>query len=493
MNNVKKSETRFEVNTDGFKTQMSEMPLWRLVQEIVSNGFDEKSITDIVLNINYSPSFDNQINVLIQDNGKGFRNISDVWTLYNPSYKRSNSNQSGRYNLGDKQFFAVARKGHVLSKDDEVSFVKNTRTVSKNDESVNGVEVYGEFDATLFENETVDSIVNELRKVVVRSGKTYTINGVEVQHKKPIKTFKAKLRTPKAENAKAKLVQIIQETNVSLYHKEPDTKPVIMELGVPIQELEQNLDWNIDVGQKVPMTTSRDVVSDKYLQHLYSVVLDNSLELINEENASSNWVNDAMKKCDSESAKTVFEKIYGTDQVMIESSTDFRANERALEHGVVLVKSGTFDSDVMQNLAKDSEVIRYAGKVFETTFADADEVEMTESLWRFAEIVKDVSYDVTGRKIKCEFFSLVGGCDVANYGHNTISWNVGNLGKRFFEKWSKGATEILLHELAHAVDDHSCGQYSHFTNGYIKSLEKVSAIVAMKGMDHWLKKVKVYN
>jgi hypothetical protein len=103
---------------------MSEMPLWRLVQEIVSNGFDEKSITDIVLNINYSPSFDNQINVFIQDNGKGFRNISDVWTLYNPSYKRSNSNQSGRYNLGDKQFFAVARKGHVLSKDDEVSFVK---------------------------------------------------------------------------------------------------------------------------------------------------------------------------------------------------------------------------------------------------------------------------------------------------------------------------------------------------------------------------------
>ena len=493
MNNAKISETRFEVNTDGFKTQMSEMPLWRLVQEIVSNGFDEKSISDIILNINYSPSFDNQINVLIQDNGKGFRNISDVWTLYNPSYKRSNSNQSGRYNLGDKQFFAVARKGYVLSKDDEVSFVKNTRTVSKNDESINGVEVYGEFDATLFENETVDSIVNELRKVVVRSGKTYTINGVEVEHKKPIKTFKAKLRTPKAENAKAKLVQIIQETNVSLYHKEPDTKPVIMELGVPVQELEQNLDWNIDVGQKVPITTSRDVVSDKYLQHLYSVVLDNSLELINEENASSNWVNDAMKKCDSESAKTVFEKIYGTDQVMIESSTDYMVNERALEHGVVLVKSGTFDSDVMQNLAKDSEVIRYAGKVFETTFADADEVEMTESLERFAKIVRNVSYDVTGRNISCEFFSLVDSHIGATYGNNVISWNVGILGKRYFENWSESATGLLLHELAHAIAHIDCGQHGHFNNAYIDSFQKVSGIVAMKGMDHWLKKVKVYN
>ena len=60
-------ERRFEIDTKGFKTQMSEMRLWRLVQEIISNSFDEKPVTEISCDIHENKK--GQVVVEIQYNG----------------------------------------------------------------------------------------------------------------------------------------------------------------------------------------------------------------------------------------------------------------------------------------------------------------------------------------------------------------------------------------------------------------------------------------
>lgn len=479
---------RFKVDTKGFKVQMSEMPLWRLIQEIVSNAFDEKSVKEITCIVNRSLSNDKDINVFVQDNGNGFRDVKDIYTLYKDSYKRVNSRQRGRFNLGDKQFFAVAKTGSVETGTNKVKFYKDTRKVLIDLPKIDGVIVEGIFESS----ESVDAIVTELHNVIVPKGVVYTINDVEVSHVEPIKEFKAVLRTPIASGINQKLVQIKQKTKVVLYEKYgSEAKPVLMELGVPVQELEENINWNIDVRQKVPITSSRDVVSDKYLQTLYAEVLDNSLDLITSENAGSNWVGDAMKNCDESSTRTVLEKVYGTDKMMIESSNDHRANEKAQDAGYVLVKSGTFDKDVMSNISKEQGIIQYAGKVFETTFGDAKPITLTPALDRFAQIVEAVGQDVTKRPVRCEFFSMVDGAEVANCMGVVVSWNVGRLGKRFFEVWSNKASEILIHELAHIIDSSDCGQYSHYKSEFIDALQKIAGRVAEKGIQHWIKPIEV--
>jgi len=88
-------QRRFEIDTEGFKIQMSEMKLWRLIQEIISNSFDEMPVTEISCDIHENKK--NQIIVEITDNGNGFRDEKDIYTLFKDSYKRVNKNQRGRY------------------------------------------------------------------------------------------------------------------------------------------------------------------------------------------------------------------------------------------------------------------------------------------------------------------------------------------------------------------------------------------------------------
>src|SRR3990167_1894571 len=464
---------------------MSEMPLWRLIQEIVSNSFDEISVKNIECMIEQSGK--HSITVNVKDDGDGFRDIKEVYTLYKDSYKRTNSKQRGRFNLGDKQFFAVAKIGSVQTGGYIVKFYDDKRDVEKQENKTNGVIVSGKFDS----DESIDDIIIELKKVIIPSDKHYVLNDEVINYIRPMRTFKSVLRTPIASGVNQKLVQIKQETEVMLYEKNPEEKPLLMELGVPVQELQENINWHIDVRQKVPITTSRDVVTDLYLQTLYAEVVKNTLDLINSDNSGANWINDALKESDETTTREILVKQYGTDKVMIESQTDHRANERALSSGCVLIKGSTLDKDVRTNLIKELEVIKYAGEEFKTTFADAKAVTPTVQMLKFADIVKCVAKDITGRKIECEFFSMPNGSDVANYGGNVISWNVSHLGKNFFNEFSPRAVGILIHELAHAIDSRSCGQYSHLKMEYINSFEIVAGKIGMKGINYWIDLIEV--
>jgi len=111
---------RFEIDDVGFRTQMSEVPLWRLTQEIISNSFDEKSVTEITCIVTKSAG--KVLDITIEDNGTGFLNTKDIFTLYRDSYKRVNPEQAGRYNEGEKRFLAVAHRGLVQTKEIEYCF-----------------------------------------------------------------------------------------------------------------------------------------------------------------------------------------------------------------------------------------------------------------------------------------------------------------------------------------------------------------------------------
>lgn len=487
MTEIITTEKRFEIDTDGFKIQMSEMPLWRLIQEVVSNSFDESSVTDIQLTV--EEHGDDMVYVRCVDNGNGFNDHRDVFTLYKDSYKRTNPEQRGRYNLGDKQFLAVAIEGTVCTGKYVISFYEDVRTIEKSDESIKGVTITALFKRP--DNESLESIIEKLHELIVPIEKRLCINNLHVFHKTVVKKFKCVLPTTIASGKNSKLVQVKRETEVVLYKKTFQEPARIYELGVHIQELQDDFDFHIDIRQKVPQVASRDVVSDKYLQTLYSEIAKNTLDLIDVNNVGSSWVGDALKKSDENTSKEILKKMYGTDKVMIESTTDHRANEKALESGCILIKGSTLDKDVRNNLIKNVEVIKYAGEEFETTFGDSEFVEPNEDMKRFARIVEMIAKDVVGRKITCSFFKMPDGADVANYGHNVISWNVSHLGKKFFKDFSSRATGILAHELAHALTSSECGQYSHLKMEFINNLEIVAGRIGFAGVEHWLKLVEL--
>ncbi len=493
---MKKKETiverRFEIDTKGFKTQMSEMSLWRLVQEIISNSFDEKPVTEISCDITTNKK--GQIVVEIQDNGNGFRDEKDIYTLFKDSYKRVNKNQRGRYNLGEKQFFARAVSGWVKTGKTLVEFQEDTRRISEIPE-IKGANVHAVFD--LEEDETLSDTITSVQLVAVPEGKTLKVNKEFVKPKTLIKKFKARLPTVIAQGANMKMVRRVEDTQVFLYEKEESEDPIIYELGCKIQEIDQDLKWHVDVQQKVPQTTERDVISDAYLQKLYAEITENTLDLLDEENIGANWINEALKRTDEDTSREILKKRFGTDNIMIESS-DSAENERAIEAGVKLIGQGELDSGVVTNL-KSQGTLKYASSEYSSTgFERVEKVNMTPEMELIRSVCQAVAKDVIKQDIVVDFVKAPSDryADYTNEADimslrpaHSLYWNVRTCGKKAFKDFSAFLVGVLCHELSHDKYGQNSG-YGHFSNEFIDEFGRVAGEVGLKGIQHWIDKVQ---
>lgn len=487
-------QKRFEIDTEGFKIQMSEMKLWRLIQEIISNSFDEKQVTKIQCSIYENK--DHKVVVDITDNGNGFRDEKDIYTLFKDSYKRVNKNQRGRYNLGEKQFFARAISGWVKTRETLIEFKEDTRSITEI-QSFKGAQVFAVFD--LEEDESLDKTITWVEKVAVPKTKQLTINGTVVKPKTLVKKFTARLPTVIAKGANQKMVRRVEDTEIYLYEKEDFEKPIIYELGCTVQELKQDIRWHVDIQQKIPQTTERSVISDAFLQKLYAVITENTIDLIDNENCGANWINEALKKTSTETSREILKKRYGTENVMIESS-DSSENERAQMAGAYLIPQGTLDSAVVTNL-KEQGTLKYASKEHSASgWEGAVKVERTEQMEFFAKVCIAVAKDVIKQDIVVDFVTTEQTDEIASYTNegeimslrpaHSLYWNVRVCGgKKFFNEFSPQAVGTLCHELAHEKYGQNNG-YGHFSHEFIKEFGRVAGEIGKKGIQHWITKTE---
>ena len=344
-------------------------------------------------------------------------------------------------------------------------------------------------------NETITSV----QKVAVPESKKLSLNGKDVKPKTLVKKFNARLQTVIALGAKQKMVKRVEDTEVFLYEKEDSEKPIIYELGCVVQEIKQDIKWHIDIQQKIPQTTDRNVISDTYLQNLYAVITENTIDLIDNENCGANWINEALKKTDAETSEQILEKRYGTKNVMVESS-DSAENERARDAGAYLIPQGTLDSSVVNNL-KNQGTLKYASKEHsQSGWEHAEQVLQTEQMKFFAKVCKAVAKDVIKQEISVDFVTTKNTDEVADYSKegsifalrpaHSLHWNVRACGgKKFFNNFNPKAVGILCHELAHDKYGQNNG-YGHFSNEYIKEFGRVAGEIGHKGIQHWIDKVK---
>lgn len=137
------SQNRFEVDHIGLKLQMKSVSPFRVVQEIIANSFDE----DTVKNINVSIKFERPYVVIaVEDDGIGFKDIADVFTMYKYSEKRKDTEKRGRFNLGEKQFFSLAEDGYVETGNYRIKFQGSNRITETTSKPFQGTGVYARID-----------------------------------------------------------------------------------------------------------------------------------------------------------------------------------------------------------------------------------------------------------------------------------------------------------------------------------------------------------
>ncbi len=489
--NVKEYNRRFDVDTEGFRNQMGELKPFRLVQEIIANSFDEDPVSRIDCSVAYN-SDKKQVEVQVIDDGDGFRTIEDAFKIFGRSYKRKFRKKRGKFNLGDKEFFAVSHDGYARSRNWKVEFFDDKRIERKNLQPFKGTKIYGSFE---WSKKQLKEMLVDLDKIIVPQNQDLYINGSLVEKKIPIRKMEGKLWTEDEDQKTKKMIRIIDECEIEIYEKKADEVAWIYEMGIPVQQFEKSLNvlWHVDILQKVPLGIKRDVVSDSYLIDIYALLVNKCHDLIDKEDAGSKFINRSMSRIEAEPAREILKKQYGTDKVYVPTdSDDYHANEKVNDIGGQFILPRTLDRDEKQHL-KDIGVLKYALEEFGSGISKEYKViPPTEKMIAYSNIVIVIAKELIRKDITIEFCNS----DITHpawYDANKLVYNLRFLpkGKKFFDDFTQYGAGLLAHELSHdKVPAQNEYPMPHSSKEFLREFERISGALIMTDFNVWIEKAQ---
>src|SRR5437762_12841988 len=96
----------FEVDKEGLAKILERKGKEFALFELIQNAWDEPGVTKVSASLEYRGR--NRALLVVEDDApEGFRNLSHAFTLFAESGKKSNPEQRGRFNLGEKLVLAL--------------------------------------------------------------------------------------------------------------------------------------------------------------------------------------------------------------------------------------------------------------------------------------------------------------------------------------------------------------------------------------------------
>ncbi|MCP6727391.1 MAG: ATP-binding protein [Patescibacteria group bacterium] len=436
----------FEVSKEGLRQLQLGKPKHYVVRELVQNAWDED--TKICrLEMNYSG---NTAMISIEDDSpEGFRDIRDAFTLFAPTYKRKDPTKRGRFNIGEKQALSICDLALIETTKGTVRFNDKGRTETKDKREV-GSKVTVSLKMTKAE---FDECIDVARNYLVPSKLKFYVNSEEIKYRKIHKAFITQLQTEiEVDGALKKTYRI---TTVDILKTEG--KSYLYEMGIPVMEID--CDYDIDVQQKIPLSSDRDTVSTSYLSTLYAGVLNATFEEIDEENCSDEWIIEATanKKISSDAIIAIMDKRYGEKRV-VANPFDPNSVDDAISAGYKVISGRELSKEVWENIRKAGAIVS-STELFGNKTTSSERYEPNEDMKEVAVLAKKIAKACLGITIDVSFAKWDGATS-AQYGNRQLSFNVKNLGTSFFSpSLSTDTLDIIVHELAHEKGHHTEKSY----------------------------------
>lgn len=437
--------------------------------ELLSNAWDQNiSHVDVTLTRNGgSRTFDL---IVEDDDPDGFADLTHAFTLFAPSTKKTDAEKRGRFNLGEKLVLAVCEHAEILSTKGGVRFTKAGGRESLKSRTSSGSRFVAAIRMTAAEYADTVEIV---RSVIPPRGPVTMFNGEEIRPRLLIHEFEASLSTEVADD-EGNMRPSHRKTTVALYEPAGAEVPMIYELGIPVVESGDR--WHYDIGQKVPLNMDRDNVRPAYLRHLRTLVLNETFDLITQEDANSTWAKEAIEdeNVTEDAVRSVVEQRFGKKAVIFDPS-DREANNIAVTRGYTLIHGSTMSKDAWANIRR-FEVVKPAGKVTPSPSALLNDRFSTDGTGKDIIVPEDKWSDGMRRIVK---YARLLGCELLDYtptvqiasditlpagawfgksllSGSTLTFNVGRLSRRWFDDPDQIKVDaLLIHEFAHdRVDNH---------------------------------------
>lgn len=444
-----KNKNWFEVSKEGLRQLWAGKSKDFIIRELVQNAWDEN-----ISKCSFTSEWRNGIAYLVMedDSPEGFKDITHAFTLFAPTYKRLIPEKRGRFNVGEKQILAMCKEAVVSTTKGTISFSPQGRVHKRLKREKGSI-----ISLTLrMKEDDFKEMLESVDLYLPPKGIDFRVNDNPVLYKEPYKVVEVSLPT-EIRNADG-MVKAYRKTKANI-HNAAGSEAYLYEMGLPVCKIDCL--YHVDVQQKVPMSIDRNKVTQSYLRKIFTLVLNETYELVPNVNVSDGWVREAMSNKDisNEAVKAVVKTRYG-DKVVVANPTDRRSVDEALSHGYKVIYGNELSRSEWMNIRKTG-AIRSSSTLFPTKFTDdCEEVEKDENMIKVEELTKKIAKRCLGIDINVHFLKWTG--VAAQYGHKTLDFNVKKLGRRFFDPpINNRVIDLILHELAHEKGFHVEASYQN--------------------------------
>lgn len=479
----------FDVDKQGLSQLLEEKGKAFAVCELLQNAWDADDTSEVFVEMNPLPNSPFVELVVSDDSPNGFADLTHAFTLFAPSTKKGDPTKRGRFNLGEKLVLALCRKATIISTSGGYEFNDSGRkTLRRKREK--GSEFRGELRMTRGE---LAECIRVMKMMQVPEGITTTILAGDagedgqfiMERRTPLHTFEQTLQTLQGDTLRT----TYRKTQVDVLEPAIPGEGWVYEMGIPV--CKTNMRWDVDIHQRVPMNLERDQADWYFLYKLRPAVLNVMVEELTEEDATEDWVSEALAHgdCSDEAAKAVITKRFG-DKVVSYDPTDPEAGRTAVAKGYTLLHGGQLSKDAWATVRR-SGAVASSGRLFPTgkvtTSPDGKPPlprdkwpEGAENVIAYAKALAKDALNIES-EISVRLFDDIPGA-VAAYGNRDLVLSLRRLGKRWFTEFPANrekVDELLIHEFAHEYES------NHLSQEYHEAITKIAARLITCWVEGW--------
>jgi len=478
----------FEVDKEGLAKLLANRGKEFILYELVQNAWDQ-NVTNVSISVEKVPNRP-LVTVRVEDDDPdGFTDLSHAYTLFAESEKKSNPEQRGRFNLGEKLVLALCKSATITTTKGTVEFTEDGERKRKRNVTTSGSSISMDIKAN---KQDYDDMVKAVYSLIPPAGiKTY-FDGIQLPEKEPLVTFEATLPTVISDSDGA-LRNTRRKTTISIHRPAMHVETAhLYEMGIPVVEMDT---FHVNVQQKVPLNMDRDNVTPAYKRELRALVLAHTFKELDSEEASEPWVDDAIGHKvmfdHPDAVKEVVVKRYGTRCAITDPSD--RAAENELKSKDYTIIPGRAFSKGAWAVIRDSNAAVPAGRInpsgfgsgsgsgsgsgFSSTGPSVTELStnlLTHGMRKVSGLTTEVANVLTGMQPKGVRFIKSSSSPQVHWGNDVMVYNISRLGKKWFDKDAGTVIGVILRSIAHEV---SSDPLSH---EYVKEIARLGALLAVK-------------
>lgn len=448
------SKERLAVSTAGMRQLHAGRPAWSLVKELVQNAWDEAPEAT-VCDVQLAPCIvegdlqHKRTIIKVEDDGPGFRDIRDAYTLMAPTPKRGDPKKRGRFNIGEKELIAVALHATVETVGTTVTFPREGGRHQQRNTRKRGTIVTLEMPWGKSKREQVLEMLAQFQPP---ANCRLVVNGHEVHRRQVMSTARAHLATVVQRTPQHPMQIRKRMTDIEVVEKHGEVG-WLYEMGIPIQAT--TLGYDVDIQQKVPMPPNRDTVSSAYLRSVAAEVLNVMHAQMGGEEFAATWVRSALedKRIEAPAVSTAIKERYGDKVAMW--STDKDANMKAAEAGYEVLHPRSMSPEERTHM-KELGGLQSAKELFGRTPATEAPtvVELNDVKEQFAQWVialgKRAGLKAVPVFIKATKTNMAA-CCTANSKNPVVQFNVAKLSDKWLAERGPAQLQLVIHEFGHAV------------------------------------------